>query len=303
MLDSADTTLVYESEGAPDGDIPMDEDFIEAFDYTLEEAIDVDRWIPGEALSETLERTDHEVAAAIADEDRYRQSIRQEVFTNDFFARIQRQHNLPIAGKYTASLEDIQRIQTGLLFNGGVEPCDGTNVVHDTLPLTITQIGVCLVTYTGAHHTYSHRLYRRDLRSKLDNPVDEITTLLARRRRREAQGLDDHSLSRLARRSIMTYAERAILAHKSTAVWRMGHGNPAPYELLTNFWTAPKRMQVSLDLIRWYVLEHERFVFVPSAPRDRHLLTLGYALEPLVKFPPFGGVNERYRTAVQTAPG
>jgi hypothetical protein len=79
----------------------------------------------------------------------------------------------------------------------------------------------------------------------------------------------------------MTYAERAILAHNSTAAWRMGHGNPAPYELLTNFWTAPKRMQISLDLIRWYVLEHERFVFVPSAPRDRHLLTLGYALEPL----------------------
>jgi hypothetical protein len=61
----------------------------------------------------------------------------------------------------------------------------------------------------------------------------------------------------------------------------MGHGSPAPYELLTNFWTSADRIHTSLDLIRWYVLQHQRFVFIPSAPRDRHLITLGHALEPL----------------------
>lgn len=36
-----------------------------------------------------------------------------------------------------------------LLFNGAVEACDGTSVEHGTLPVTITQIGVCLVSYQG----------------------------------------------------------------------------------------------------------------------------------------------------------
>jgi len=62
----------------------------------------------------------------------------------------------------------------------------------------------------------------------------------------------------------------------------MGHGNPAPYELLTGLWSSQRdRITLSLDLISWYVLEHKRFVFVPSAPRKRHWLTIGNALNPL----------------------
>jgi hypothetical protein len=41
------------------------------------------------------------------------------------------------------------------------------------------------------------------------------------------------------------------------------------------------RIKVSLDLIRWYVLEHKKFVFVPSEPRQRHWLMIGNALNPL----------------------
>jgi len=44
-----------------------------------------------------------------------------------------------------------------------VEACDGTCSVHDTLPLTITQIGVCLVSYLGEQGAWGHRLFRRDL--------------------------------------------------------------------------------------------------------------------------------------------
>lgn len=139
------------------------------------------------------------------------------------------------------------------------------------------QIGVSLVSYYGSRGSFGHRLFRRDLRSNGDNAVDELVTLLKNRERREAPGMGGSQLSELARRGIMTYAERSILARKSAARWRLGHGSPIPYEILTNFWTSPKRIQLSVDLIRWYV-EHQRFVFVPSAPRDRHLLTLGNAL-------------------------
>jgi hypothetical protein len=168
------------------------------------------------------------------------------------------------------------------LFNGGVEACDGTSVVHDTLPLTITQIGVCLVSYQGQQGSWAHRLFRRDLRAKVKDPVEEVLAVLEQRQKREAQGLEDEkSLSQLARRGIMAYAERAILREKSKAVWRMGHGSPAPYELLTGLWASKgERLEIAEELIRWYV-GHKKFVFVPSAPRKRHWLMIGNALRPL----------------------
>jgi hypothetical protein len=123
-------------------------------------------------------------------------------------------------------------------------------VVHDTIPLTITQIGVCLVSYNGQQGTWAHRLFRRDLREKMNDPVGEALALLSRREKREGQGLEGNKLSELARRGIMAYAERAILLQKSQARWRMGHGNPAPYELLSGLWASnPERIQVSLDAL------------------------------------------------------
>ena len=59
----------------------------------------------------------------------------------------------------------------------------------------------------------------------------------------------------------------------------MGHGNPAPYELLAGKWSShPENLAVGLEMIEWYV-NYKRFVFVPSAP-SRDWLTIGYALNP-----------------------
>jgi hypothetical protein len=150
------------------------------------------------------------------------------------------------------------------------------------LPLSITQIGVCLVGYSGQQGAWVHRLFRRDLRNKQANIIEEVLTLLERRQKREGQSLSGDGLSELATRGIMTYAERAILRDKSIASWRMGHGSPIPYELLTGFWASNiGGITTSIDLIRWYVHQHQRFVFVPSAPRKRHLLMIGNALRPL----------------------
>lgn len=253
-------------------------DFEAAFGEELSQTLDLDTWMLGEDILSAYGRLEQEVAEALAKESEYRQKIREIVFS-----RLRNAPGAPSnAGVYQASRADLERIHSGLLFNGGVEACDGTSVVHDTVPLTITQIGVSLVSYNGQQGSWVHRLFRRDLRAHVSDPVQEVLDVLEKRERREAQGLGADSLSELARRGIMAYAERAILAQKSDASWRMGHGSPAPYELLTGLWSSQRnRIEISLNLIRWYILEHKRFVFIPSAPRKRHWLTIGNALNPL----------------------
>jgi len=83
-------------------------------------------------------------------------------------------------------VKEIEKAHKGFLFNGGVEACDGISMAHDTLPLTITQIGVCLTSYQGEQGSYSHRLFRRDFKLRGDDPVEEALDLLDQRSKREA---------------------------------------------------------------------------------------------------------------------
>lgn len=251
-------------------------DFEAAYGESLLDTLNLDTWSTGESLADAFGRVEQEIAEALEKEDDYRREIRKSLFP-----KLATKSDAPGAGLYAATIPELEKVQRGLLFNGGVEAVDGTSVVHDTIPLTITQIGVSLVSYNGQQGTWAHRLFRRDLRSKVSDPLEEVFTVLERREKRESQGREDESPSELARRGIMTYGERAVLKDKSQAQWRMGHGNLAPYELLTGFWSSQgERMRLSLDLISWYV-EHKRFVFIPSAPRKRHLLMIGNALRPL----------------------
>src|SRR5947209_12819805 len=102
------------------------------------------------------------------------------------------------AGVFQATPDQVKATQMNVLFNGGVEACDGTRVVHDTLPLTITQIGICLVSYNGQQGSWAHRLYRRDLRAKMPDPVEEILDLLHRREKRGGQGQEDDNKDKLS---------------------------------------------------------------------------------------------------------
>jgi hypothetical protein len=146
----------------------------------------------------------------------------------------------------------------------------------------VAQIGVGLVSYSGDQGTWVHRLFRRDVRAHVPGgPAAEVMELLEARSRRSAFERDGHdSLSYLARRGLMTYAERAVLLQKSNARWRMGHGHPTPVELLTGAQTEAF-LDASLKVLHELVLDQRRIVFVPSAVADRLWLTLGSALEPL----------------------
>ena len=159
-------------------------------------------------------------------------------------------------------------IHRGLLLNGGVEACDGTVKVHDALPLTIYQIGVSLVSYRGDQGTWHQRLFRRDVRQKGGDPVDEVLEVLERRAQRAAlnHATPSDQLGGLGRRTVMEYGERAILLRRSQAVWRMGHGNPITYELLTGAGML-ELMEAGTNVVRELVEAHQKFVFVASEPR------------------------------------
>jgi hypothetical protein len=252
--------------------------FVRQFDEPIERVLDLDTWSTGADLDRLYARLDHEVRVALAQDADHRVAIRRIVFPH----LAKRGTIATEAGVYRATPEDIRRVHHGLLFAGAVEAADGTVALHDTLPLTVAQVGVGLVSYHGDQGTWVHRLFRRDVRARVPgDPAAEVLDLLEARNRRSAyerEGGDP--LSRLARRGLMSYAERAVLLHKSRARWRMGHGHPTPVELLTGA-ESEAFLDAATAVLRGLIDDHRRFVFVPSAPAERLWLTLGAALEPL----------------------
>ena len=268
----ANSTLVMEQD-----------EFQAAFGESINRTLDIDTWDAGEDLAAMYEALQQEVALAVEQEGRVRERVRSELFPVVF-----RHPGAPsCAGHYQVDLPTIERIHRGLLFNGSVEACDGTVNIHDTLPVTIAQIGVSLVSYQGDRGTWLHRLYRRDLRVAGPDPIAEVMDLLERRRHRESTDAPSvrDTLGAFTQVGIMAFAERAILLRKSSAPWRMGHGHPVPYELLTGGGLAidgdMPLLRQSMEMWRELLINHKRWVFVTSAPADRVLLTLGDALGPL----------------------
>src|ERR1700724_1655261 len=197
-----------------------------------EQMLDIDSWSGALDIAESIERVEREVDEAIEQEDAFHREIRDKLFpmsgdpTRPFLPKN--------AGVFEVTSHDLLHAQTEVLFNGGVEACAGICVPHDTLPLSITQIGVCLVNYMGGQGAWGHRLFRKALPVRGGDPLAEAIELLHRRNERgviHRAGRRDQ-LSELARRGILRYAERAILFKRSSRPWRMGYGHPAPYALL-----------------------------------------------------------------------
>jgi hypothetical protein len=253
-------------------------EFKEGFGESLDDTLNLDTWKPGDDLSGVFERLDREIGEAIAKESDLKKEVRKTVFPL--------LGKLPSApkgsGVFLATMSDLKEAQANVLFNGAIEACDGNCLVHDTVPLTIAQIGIVLVSYNGNQGTWAQRLFRRDLRIKGLDPLEETLSILEKRAARSGvgqQGKKD-TISNLMRRGIMSYGERAVLLEKSNAAWRMGHGHPAPYELLTGSGSMDL-LHKSLSILSKLVLEQKKFVFIPSAPSVRHLYTIGNALRPL----------------------
>ena len=253
---------------------PQPDEFAATYGEALRSVLDVESWHSGEDLGAMYARITAEVAGAVTQELGIHDELRQRTFR-----RIQELQLVPGAGLYRATVDQIKRTHAGLLMTGAVEACDATRHAHETLPLTVVQIGVSLVSYNGNLGTWAQRLFRRDLRESLPDPVEAALALLERRSVQSTGEREEPS--RLLQRAIMTYAERAILLKRSRAAWLMGHGNPAAQELLGGAAGSIDLVIESTRVLEELICHHKKFVFVPSAPVDRLLLTIGDALRPL----------------------
>ena len=246
--------------------------FEDAFGESIDQTLDLDTWRDGDDLDAAYERMHAQVERSVHREGDLRRRTRDLIFP--------KLRERPGMGVFPMPVDEVERIHKGLLFTGQVECCDGTSIVHDTLPLTVSQVGVCLVSYAGRQNTWVRRTFRRDLNVEPPDPVDDVVEALARRERRSSDmnGRYDQ-LSLLARRAVMTYGERGILRKEGGGNWYLGHGTALPWEMLTGSGSM-RLLDHALRVLEWQWLEHKRAVYVPSSA-DRMLLTIGDALRPL----------------------
>lgn len=255
--------------------------FEQAFREPVDRFLDLDTWYTGTDLNRIYARLQTEleanIDAGIAAEEKVAAALRQR-----FFGELADQpQKPPLAGRWQVTLEELQKVHRCTLFTGDVEACDGVVQVHDTLALTILQFGVGLIGYRGDEGTWSCRLFRRDLSGSGPDPYEQAMALLeARAAEADRQSQHDRMIADLGRRGLATFAQRAVLAGKSGATWRMGRGTPAPFELLTGS-GAMRLVKPAVRVLRDLLLEHRKFVFVSPAADHRGLLTVGNALGPL----------------------
>lgn len=272
--------------------------FEEYFGESLGDTLDLRKWRQGVDLVREYARIEREVEQAVAFEGVQEERVRELVFPRVSFAK----GAPPEAGHYDKlTIDDIAAVHKGLLFNGGVACCDGTTQAHDTLALTVHQIGVCLVAYTGNQGSWSTRLFRRDLREDKGDPVTVMNELLERRGRRAGLNQADRrdGLSELAQRAVMSYAEVVVLLDHSNAVWRLGHGSPAPYQLLAGAGNPDMAIE-SMKVLRRLIDGHRKFVYVASETGDRDYLQFGQALRPL-EYLVIGTLYERINDFVEVS--
>ncbi|HEX4607225.1 MAG TPA: hypothetical protein VH092_03385 [Urbifossiella sp.] len=272
------------------------EAFAESFGEPLRDTLDLKTWRQGVDLVREYARIEQEIATAVEFETEQEAQVREYVLARLPFL----QNAIPEAGKYDVTEDVLKEVHRGLLFNGGVEACDGTHQRHDSLALTIHQIGVCLVSYTGNQGSWSTRLFRRDLREDHGDPVETMTALLERRGKRAGLNQPDRrdGLTELAERAVMSYAEVVALLDQSQAVWRMGHGMPAPYQLLAGAGNPDVAVE-SIKLLCRLIADFKKFVYVSSEGQDREYLTLGQALRPL-EYIVIGTLDEKIDRFVST---
>src|SRR5712691_8391502 len=120
--------------GGVDDILTMEADqFQAAFGEAVENPLDIDTWQLGDDLAAMYAALEQQITQAVEQEGRIRERIRTELFPYVFT-----HPQAPArAGCYKVDVATLERIHRGLLFNGGVEACDGTSLVHDSLPITI----------------------------------------------------------------------------------------------------------------------------------------------------------------------
>lgn len=249
-----------------------DEDYQRSFSENLEATLDLSTWEGGWDWERLIAGLGQHITDSEKKEDRVRTAVRNRILPH-----LKQRTHLEEAGVYEASPKILKTVFEALLFPGRVAAVNSIVAAHDSLSLGITQIGVAVVGYGGLSGNFSQRLFRKDMTSKSNDVLNEVVECLRRRHERSGMGQKD-DLSKLARRGIRAYAERAILVDKVEAEWRLGQGNPCSREMLSGSGYA-RLLRASLRVLRDLILEHKKFVFVTDTLDERGYLTIGDALK------------------------
>jgi hypothetical protein len=243
---------------------------------SLSETVDLQRWKRGIEALRDYDRLEAEVLAGESASAEVRAEIRQRIFP-----AISEMEGAPKdAGVYALTEADIVQTSRDVLMNGLVEGCDANVHVFNTMAVQVIQIAVVAASYNAQEESWAHRIFKRDIRiDPGSNMVEETLNLLKRRSPDDTTAQKPKAVTDMMRRGVMTFMERQVLADALKAPWRMGHGNPLPYELLTGAGNH-KFIELSLPILR-RLIDHRKFIFVPSDTTEQHIKTIGDALEPL----------------------
>lgn len=247
--------------------------FAATFGEPLHTALNLDSWRIGSDVEQEYRRLEREVQDAVHRETNLQADIRKHLFP-----KLKTQPQAPKnAGVHTADEQALRKVHRGLLFNGGVEAADAAIQVHDTLPLSIYQIGVALVSYAGNQGTWSQRMFRRDLKESLEDRFEAVMKSLEDR---AARANLPGGNGELIQKVLLAWAERAILLRKSTATWRMGRGELVTYDLLTGGGNLDIMVEAT-NVLRELIEQHRKFVYVAQESRSEPLRTIGLCLRPM----------------------
>jgi hypothetical protein len=261
-----------------DDHIVTDAELERALSQSLRQALDLRTWDENANLEKMASSVHRFVSSSVENERRWHEIIRSEIF-----AQLRTFRDAPAqAGIYTVPERYLRSAYRNHLLCGGVTAVNGASASHDGVAASLVAVGVCLVRYDGEVNSWRTSFFRRDQPVHVGNRVQEIRELLDGRARRSAVGTGPGAgrdqITYLLRRGVMAAAERRALLEKTNTVWRMGHGMPAPLELLTGSGSM-SLIDEALPVLEQLLLRHTRWMFLLSPGSHFALATLANALE------------------------
>jgi hypothetical protein len=248
-----------------------------ALSCSLRQVLDLNTWDETTALEKMAASAQRFVASSVENERRWQEIIRTEVFE-----QLRAFPDAPAnAGVYDVREEHLRDAYRNCLLAGDVAAVNGVSASHEAKAASVVAIGICLVRYDGRLNSWRTTFLRSDHAISGSNRVQEIRDLLDSRGRRSrpgsGPGAGRDNVTYLLRRGVMAAAERKSLLEKTDARWRMGHGMPAPLELLTGSGSMAL-IDEMLPVLEQLLLDKTRWVFLLSPSSNFALATLADAL-------------------------
>jgi hypothetical protein len=264
--------------GAVDDHIVTDAELERALSQSLRQALDLGTWEENAGLEKMASSVHRFVSSSVENERRWQEIVRTEVFP-----QLRTFKEAPAqAGIYPVPEHYLRSAYRNHLLCGGVTAVNGASASHDGMAASLVAVGICLVRYDGEVNSWRTNFFRRDQPVDAGDRAQEIRELFDLRGRRSGigtgPGAGRDQITYLLRRGVMAAAERRALLEKTNTAWRMGHGMPAPLELLTGSGSMSLIDEV-LPVLEELLLRRTRWMFLLSPGSHFALATLANALE------------------------